>query len=140
MEDDKKENETKVDNQKVNNKNDKNYLEFKTQSEFNEYLNKYTSDYEDKITLLEKENKELKVKDIEIKKLNKQIETFTNHIFEKYNVKDIKLDNSKFDYSNYENLEKSIIKTLENQKINYKKSIDDQEKNNKKEEIPKIYL
>lgn len=116
-----------------------NYLEFKSQEEFNEHIKPMIQEYVSKINDLENENKSLKVKDIEIEKLNSRIEVFTDHILNKYEVKATDLDRSSFDYNSYDHLEKSILKQLELKNINYKKS-DEVEQPTKTDKLPKIYL
>ncbi len=115
----------------------KNYLEFATEEDFKKHTQGMLSDYQARIDDLENENKSLKTKDLEIQKLNNRLNIFENHIKSKYDVKDVELDKDKLDYSNYDNLEKSMLKQFEAKKINYKK---DDPKPKSDEDEPKIYF
>ncbi len=125
-----------MEKEQENHQDEKNYLEFKTEDDFNNHISEYIQDYQTKIAEQEDEIKKLKVKDTEIKKLNTTIDIFTSHLLKKYEVNKSSLDTKSFDYSSYENLEKSILKQLENKNINYKKSQKQESNQNK----PKIYL
>ncbi len=125
----------------ANNKKTSNYLEFATEEDFKKHTSSIFAEYEEKIHQLQEENKTLKLKDVELEKANKKISIFTDHLKQKYDVQKVELDNQKLDYSNYDNLEKSIIKQLENKQINYKKSDSDLKKDNPTpDNKPKIFL
>ncbi len=116
----------------------KNYLEFATEEDFKKHTQGILTDYQTKIDELENENKSLKAKDLEIQKLNNRLDIFENHIKSKYEVKDVELDKDKLDYSNYDNLEKSMLKQFEAKKINYKK--DDHKPKSEPTKKVQVYL